>query len=497
IERFLKYFNDQIARMTKVLYQDQRQGNQPQLNVNDFVNLIEYKDPKLQGFFDVLYNAMNPKEKSQKVQKILKQKIMVFCYQMAELRNKQVSGSKTSIGLFFAKSGASAHCINTAASMGLCTMYQTASNKLNKISNEHYFSIQKYIRIHSNNLLIACVDDYHNLHGTRIPSTTSIKQIAHMATILFNTIEALPIPYNSPNNLSIHNPRDCVESELKNTKNYVDAVKIFLSLLEIKEYLMNYVIPLPADFSGQLFIRKAITMKLMFNELTIFEKKQKLATKPRPWRINLLLYLAHEGWLMIKTYIVQRFKIFKDIAYVTFFDLLDNLIPAVLDVYTCLFWENHFEEYVSTIFRLLRRHTNAKTTTGKLLRRDALFLDYYRHETIFINSFESQHDYSYTKRDLDVLTKPLPLGYHSNYYPKIFKLCDYSECDDLLWNNGRVLICGHELSQSYNERLRIKKDINDWIDSNNQSETEPDTLENIESTKEYDEVNKKLQRKIA
>ncbi|CAG8743887.1 1917_t:CDS:2 [Racocetra fulgida] len=52
--------------MTKVLYHDQCQGNQPQLNVNDFVNLIEYKDPKLQGFFNVLYNAMNSKEKNQK-----------------------------------------------------------------------------------------------------------------------------------------------------------------------------------------------------------------------------------------------------------------------------------------------------------------------------------------------------------------------------------------------------------------------------------------------
>ncbi|CAG8843839.1 36822_t:CDS:1, partial [Racocetra persica] len=153
----------------------------------------------------------------------------------------------------------------------------------------------------------------------------------------------------------------------------------------------NYIIPLPADFPGQLFIRRAIVKKLEAEELpipkeiihlvpflgplhvslntresiiiafhsffdqlykTVFKKKQKLAAKPRPWRINLLLYLAHEGWLLIKRYIVKLFEESKDIAYVTFFDLLDNLIPAVLDVYTHLFRENHFEEYVSTIFRL-------------------------------------------------------------------------------------------------------------------------------------------------
>jgi hypothetical protein len=50
------------------------------------------------------------------------------------------------------------------------------------------------------------VDDYHNIHGTRIPSTNSTSQIAHMATILFNTTQALPIPYYSDNNFSIHNP---------------------------------------------------------------------------------------------------------------------------------------------------------------------------------------------------------------------------------------------------------------------------------------------------
>ena len=52
------------------------------------------------------------------------------------------------------------------------------------------------------------MNSYHNIHGTRIPSTNSTSQIAHMATILFNTAQALPIPYYSDNNSSIHNPHD-------------------------------------------------------------------------------------------------------------------------------------------------------------------------------------------------------------------------------------------------------------------------------------------------
>jgi len=50
------------------------------------------------------------------------------------------------------------------------------------------------------------VDDYHNIHGTRIPSANSTLQIVHMTTILFNTTQTLPIPYYSDYNFPIHNP---------------------------------------------------------------------------------------------------------------------------------------------------------------------------------------------------------------------------------------------------------------------------------------------------
>ncbi len=358
----------------------------------------------------------------------------------------------------------------------------------------------------------------------------------------------------------------------------------FLRLPEAKEYLEKYIIPLPADFPGQLFVRRAIVNKLESeSELTIpkeithlvpmlgplhvslntresvfitfhpffncmyksvFGKTKKLAAKPKPWRINLLLYLAHEGWLLIKKHVIQKFEISKDTSYITFLDLLDNLIPATLDVYTCLFRKNHFEEYVDTIFRLwttmqrfrrhnydkimlaflsdicywkmtqhpiintleahlnifdeypvenfhslLRCHTSAKVSTGKSLRRDALFLDHCQHENSFVKSFEPSHDYPYSKKDLDDLVKltaifhldffnilwqnpnktelrkegkrvkkdycyfpgietrfsfgVLPLGYHSKQRPVINKLCDRTGCMDLSWNDSQVLICGH------------------------------------------------------
>ncbi|GES83312.1 hypothetical protein GLOIN_2v1778876 [Rhizophagus clarus] len=174
--RFSQFFGDQVARMTNILYQHQKAGNLPIFDPIKFVELIESHDINLRGFFDVLFQSMNPTQKNHATKQMLRQKVMMLCYQMAALHNKQVSGTKTAIGLLM-----------------------------------------------SNSLLIGCIDDYHNLHGTRIPSVTSISQISHMATILFNNVKITPIPYISSSNTSIYNPNGVDASILKITlwENYM------------------------------------------------------------------------------------------------------------------------------------------------------------------------------------------------------------------------------------------------------------------------------------
>ena len=100
-----------------------------------------------------------------------------------------------------AGSGTSANGVNTLANIGISSTYQTVYNKLEKITNEHKFTV-----------------NYHNLHGTfgtRIPSVTLISQIAHMATILFNNANTIPIPYYSKDHYPIHNPNGIDASILK------------------------------------------------------------------------------------------------------------------------------------------------------------------------------------------------------------------------------------------------------------------------------------------
>ena len=60
------------------------------------------------------------------------------------------------------------------------------------------------------NAIIVNIDDYHNIHGLRIPTTTSTSTVAHMTTVFAIPLPtAIAIPRNVEDNVyaSIHNPR--------------------------------------------------------------------------------------------------------------------------------------------------------------------------------------------------------------------------------------------------------------------------------------------------
>ena len=111
-------------------------------------------------------------------------------------------------------------------------------------------------------------------------------------------------------------------------------------------YLSNYVIPIVADWPGQLFIRKAIAQRLLaknesipefitsflpimgplhvslnarelvflqnsflFNDIYkgIFGPRKILGKKPRPWRIDLILQVVRMAWLDIVDAVFSKF----------------------------------------------------------------------------------------------------------------------------------------------------------------------------------------------
>ncbi|PKK80698.1 hypothetical protein RhiirC2_841516 [Rhizophagus irregularis] len=207
---------------------------------------------------------------------------MLLCHCITSLRNKQITVAKSAIELNLANAEASVTGINMLSSMGLRVMYQIVYNNLQKIETEHKRSVHKYFS--HNQLFVLNINDYHDLHESCQPNAISLSRIAHMATLLINTSSNIaPISFFSINNYSVHNPNE------------------------------------------------------------VFGKKRNLAAKPKPWKINLLLYLANTEWNLVKDLIFLRFTQSKNVGYRTFIDLLDNLIPSTLDVYSNLFRGNHFE----------------------------------------------------------------------------------------------------------------------------------------------------------
>ncbi|RHZ49798.1 hypothetical protein Glove_511g4 [Diversispora epigaea] len=221
---FIQFFNDKIQRLATVLYNHQhREGNKPVLDVNEFTDLIESRDPNLCGFFNLIFQSMNPNAKGRQTKESLKRKVMLLCYQMAALRNKQVSGTKNVIGLYMAGTDTSTVGINTLSNMGLSVTYQTVYNNKKQIANVYEQIIQEYIS--DNKLLILNIDDYHDLHEFRIPSVTSINRISHMATILLNTNNISPIPLSS----AFHNPNGIDANLLKQALNLQYMIGFLIS----------------------------------------------------------------------------------------------------------------------------------------------------------------------------------------------------------------------------------------------------------------------------
>jgi hypothetical protein len=293
---------------------------------------------------------------------------------------------------------------------------------------------------------------------------------------------------------------DFIPQELKSLDDYLQTIYPFINSPILNDYLSENIILMPADYPGQYFGRKAVTLRRRYGDSSnipekilhlvpllgplhvslntrettvkmyyqffnmfykeVFKKKKNLAMKPQPWMTDLLLYLAHSGWMIIRKTILRKFKNNKDIEYRTFLDLFDNIAPACLDIYTILFREGHFDEYMSTIFRLwsimkrferknynkimlaflsdvlywqsiehpiydafkehlsefneyfienfhslIRRYTTGKNFNVENLRKDAINLDSNKHNSDFMKPFITKKNYPFKKKSLDNMVK--------------------------------------------------------------------------------------------
>uniref|UniRef100_U9TN26 Uncharacterized protein n=1 Tax=Rhizophagus irregularis (strain DAOM 181602 / DAOM 197198 / MUCL 43194) TaxID=747089 RepID=U9TN26_RHIID len=202
---------------------------------------------------------------------------------------------------------------------------------------------------------------------------------------------------------------DFILHPLHSTKDYIECSNLLFKVferLENTDYLDHYIIPIIADWPGQVNIRRAITLRInrgiasgipkqilslipmigplhislnsretlfqtyhFFFEMLyhdLFGDKKVLSQKPKQTVINLILDLTFNGWKKIRKVIMNRFKNSKDAEYRMMIDLLDNSIPLTLDIYAVLFRSGYFEGYLESVVRVwvlfqrLRRHNYNK-----------------------------------------------------------------------------------------------------------------------------------------
>jgi len=181
------------------------------------------------------------------------------------------------------------------------------------------------------------------------------------------------------------------EGSLHSTKDYINALEHLISVDEVRNYLETQVLIAPMDYPGQRYVRCAINHYINTGDVSnvqqqilhivpmigplhvslnsretvfllnyqffdklfheVFGRQKVLAKKPKPYKINLLLELASQGWSRVRVLVMRKFEQFKDAEARYLINLLDNIIPLVLDFYPVIFRSGNWPVYKEAMFR--------------------------------------------------------------------------------------------------------------------------------------------------
>ncbi|RIB04193.1 hypothetical protein C2G38_2223040 [Gigaspora rosea] len=295
-------FASSIDMLTKALYYQQwREGTNLELDPVNFERMIETINPGLK---------------------------VGLCYLIAGLRNKFVNQHKLEVGLYLRASGATWEAIDTMSSLRYSACAKTVDN------NFHVYNI----------------DNYHSIHEKRRPDTVSTSTANHFATCVAKPIIECPSVPLVFNGVSIHNPAN------------VEAPRICWYLLNRYTGIFDISYSDYQQLQGRIVSNdfdpiELLTIHSYADNIEERKKKQSikgvqlLGFKEQNLHsvqdyVSVLKFILSinnktqhlDSWLIIKDKIIEKFgQACKDVEYQAVVDLLDNLVPATLDVYAILF----------------------------------------------------------------------------------------------------------------------------------------------------------------
>ena len=390
---------------------------------------------------------------------------MVIIYIMMYSQSQKSNAFQVALSRTLQQFGITKQGLESLRNLGIAAHPQTVKVLAKSSSSTHSSSVLTFIEsaIEKNQLIIFCIDDYHNIHTQHRPEAKTQTQAIHMTTLLlkvFPNVKAIPhygnnVKSKSPveianvksfvsSNLSIiskpyvenmpdwvlakyfdpeaerqrllvHDYQqteiqqmramdntklvDSIQLDLKSCENVLTALNKMLSS-GLNVYLSNFIAPFVGHWPMQFFLRQLIyssdplvpsalknvvpfigplhvslnareCVLLNFHQVFadlysfLFGKKAKLAKKPKPWRISLLLEVIYGGWTLIRDMILSVFHKCKDIEFLTLLNLLDNYTPLVLSIYSIVFKCNKYELFCQSLLHcwvmfvvFQRRHYN-------------------------------------------------------------------------------------------------------------------------------------------
>jgi hypothetical protein len=130
--------------MSNVLYKKQhKDGENPIYNPDEFKEMLEKEEPKLQGFFDEFIASTNFQKKNSTTNQQNKKKLVIICYLLAGINNKFISSVKE--GFLLNASGTSASAIETLASAGFAVRKETIQKQKARLVNLYQQTVENYI----------------------------------------------------------------------------------------------------------------------------------------------------------------------------------------------------------------------------------------------------------------------------------------------------------------------------------------------------------------
>ncbi|CAG8496701.1 26411_t:CDS:2 [Dentiscutata erythropus] len=140
---------------------------------------------------------------------------------------------------------------------------------------------------------------------------------------------------------------------------------------EIPEQIL-YIVPMIGPLHISLNSRETVFLEnyAFFDKLfhEVFGCNKVLAQKPKPYKINLLHELAFQGWFRVRSMILRKFEWSKDPEARYLINLLDNIIPLVLDFYPVIFRSGNWMAFKEALFHIWAIFYQYKQNFHSLLR---------------------------------------------------------------------------------------------------------------------------------